>query len=143
MAIQGSYAPMGDSRLFSLVLCHAHSAQIVEFSRWPASEAPAERLKRKMGSTDSPRILRELFIDAQRGAEFRLVSAFRQGNDWRKFPTAQPRLSKANVEICIFCVNLPWTFSAALLFILPESAENEGQSAFCFFPQETSWRRHP
>ena len=35
MAVQGSFALMGDSRPYSLVFCHAHGAQILEF-RWLA-----------------------------------------------------------------------------------------------------------
>jgi hypothetical protein len=39
MAAQGSFALMGDSRPYSLVFCHAHSAQIPE-DRLGHSRAP-------------------------------------------------------------------------------------------------------
>jgi hypothetical protein len=124
---------MGDSRLFSLVLCHAHSAQIVESSRRPALDAFGKRFKEESLSPDKPEMFGQLFIDARRG-RISPVSAMRKGNEFQKFPTNQTRLSKANVEICIFCVNLPQKFSPMLLSILLRSAENEGQSSVLSFP---------
>jgi hypothetical protein len=53
---------MGDCRLCSLVYCHAHSAQILEFPHWLAPGASAERLGAEMGQPDWTEALRQLFI---------------------------------------------------------------------------------
>jgi hypothetical protein len=62
MAAQVSCVLMGDSRPNSLVFCHAHSAQILEFSFWPSPDASAERLGARMGLPERIFILRQLFI---------------------------------------------------------------------------------
>jgi len=43
---------MMDCRLYSLVFCHAHSAQILEFLDWSAIDASIERLQAEMEEPD-------------------------------------------------------------------------------------------
>jgi hypothetical protein len=90
---------MGDSRPNSLVFCHAHSAQILEFRRWPPLDASAGALGRDEEKPEGILILRQLFIAAEEGK----MRPFQPcGNETfpKKFPQASTRLSKANLERC-------------------------------------------
>jgi hypothetical protein len=63
MAAQGSFALIGDSRPYSLVFCHAHSAQILEF-QWLA--VPGRLCRTYWGGRRKPEkifIARKLFIN--------------------------------------------------------------------------------
>jgi hypothetical protein len=135
---------MGDCRPYSLVFCHAHSAQILEFSGTDLPlDASAERLGAGMGSPGWIHVLRQLFIAGFLGAEFRPAQPCGNEAFPNKFPQTSARLSKANLEICISCVNLPRRFSAQVLSNQRASAENVGQPALIAFPEETGDYSHP
>jgi hypothetical protein len=89
MAVQGSFALMGDRRPYSLVFCHAHGAQILEF-RWLAVPG---RFCRAFGVGRRSRNryhLPAIVHSPLKGAKFRPFQP--NGNEafLKKFPQAAP-----------------------------------------------------
>jgi hypothetical protein len=120
---------MGDSRPNSLVFCHAHSAQIPEFSRL----ANPGRLYRAIWGRDKKagKDFHPLAIVhwPLKGAKFRPFQPCGNEAFLKKFPQVSTRLSKTNLERWFSCVNLPRRLSASALSNPWTSADNEGQSA--------------
>jgi hypothetical protein len=113
VAAQGSCALMGDSRRISLVFCHAHGAQILEFRSWLSP-----RLSRAFGGGEEKAgidcISRQVLIGRWRK---QIPSVSASGNEalLNKFPQVSTGLSKANLEKWPSCVNLARHFSASPL----------------------------
>jgi hypothetical protein len=62
MATQVSHVPIGDCRLCSLIFCHAHSAQILEFSRLACPGRFCGAFREQTGGRSELQALRQLFI---------------------------------------------------------------------------------
>lgn len=87
MATQVSYALMWDCRLCSLVFGHAHSAQILEFSRLACSERFSLAFMNASGHRNKPKSSGNCSLAAERD---RIAPAQPSGNEGfrERFPQA-------------------------------------------------------
>jgi hypothetical protein len=99
-------ALMGDCRLCSLVCCHVSSAQILELSHWLPLDASAERRQAEMGFPDWTEVLRKCSLTAEEGQNCNLLSRSAMKHSPKEFPQTSERLSRPNLGILFFCVNV-------------------------------------
>lgn len=85
-AVRDSVVPMGDCGLHPHVVCHAHSAQIVEFSRKSALDTSIERLRMGQGNSALNGGPDADVHDRPRGTHIRPIEVVSPNASPRKFP---------------------------------------------------------
>ena len=88
-------------------------------------------------------IPRQLLMNRWKGAQYRPFDLCGNERFLTKFPQVSIGLSKANLDRCFTCVNLPHAPFASLLSNIPASAENEGKLALPCFHTENGESSSP